>query len=124
MKPCLKRTVICRLYDAHGELLSQGRNTCSPPAGVCARMGIKAEQVGYDPAGCSSIHAEIDAIDKLPLDAIPLTAVVEGHTFCCDNCRTALRLAGVLLIEVADGDKRTVIHSDTGQVIRNYAIGQ
>ena len=115
---CEKRTVICRLYDANGVLISRGHNQCDPPGGRCARLGYIEMEQGYKGKGCNSIHAEIDAISKLPEGTQPLNAVLEGHDFACRDCLSALHKAGVVLLEVILEDSRRVVRVDTGNVIR------
>lgn len=116
---CEKRTVICRLYDANGVLLSQGRNHCDPPGGKCQRLGLIEMEQGYRGKGCGSVHAEVDAIAKLPEGTKPLNATLEGHDFACRDCLSALHRAGVVLLEVTGEKSRKVLRVDTGNILIN-----
>lgn len=109
---CLKRTVVCVITDAEGNVLGVGRNQCEPPIRLdaaqrqhreCARMGIVAQQEGYDGKGCNSVHAEINALKEVPPGAKPYHATLLGHKFACEPCIKALREAGVREVSVFNG---------------------
>lgn len=117
MIDCLKRHVVCIILDAEGNVLGVGRNQCDPPGWRepredaadlhmfgCNRMHVKANEDNYDPTGCNSIHAEINAITNIkPGDTRrPRYAVLFGHTFACEPCRKALKEIGVTSLEIGN----------------------
>lgn len=91
---CLKRKVVCKLFDRAGNLISEGVNQCDPEGGKCARIGIKEGKENYSGIGCNSTHAEEIAIQKLD-GKIPYKAILTGHDFYCDPCEQKLREKGV-----------------------------
>ena len=99
---CLKRVVVCEIYDGQGELLARESNRCNPPDGKCCRMGAVSVQSGYPEASdCMWTHAEEMAILSLPDRSSPTRATVYGHSFPCPPCERKLRAAGVKDIYVA-----------------------
>lgn len=115
---CQKRKVICTLYDDTGAVLATGTNSCSPPGGLCARMGVQEKQSGYTGVGCNSLHAEMDALSKLN-GRVPLLAKLEGHDFPCDSCRIALLDAGVRLVEVVPSSR--VLDTKLNKIVRVHS---
>ena len=90
---CQKRQTICDIYDEQGVLLSRESNRCNPTGGVC-------HSINKDTTfGCSWVHAEINAIYRLPNHSHPYRAVLYGHSFYCNACEAALKKAGVVILE-------------------------
>jgi deoxycytidylate deaminase len=98
---CLKRAVVCVLYDEAGRLVVARSNRCNPPDSVCARMGVRQGQEGYPvDSECNWTHAEIRAVAAIPPGVKVVRAVLYGHGFPCAACEAALRAAGVTEIQV------------------------
>lgn len=98
---CLKRVVVCELYDERGRLLATESNRCSPPDGICARLGQRDQQAAYPvESSCGWEHAEQRALAALYNDDAPHRAVIYGHDFPCPDCERSLRAAGVMLFDV------------------------
>jgi deoxycytidylate deaminase len=96
---CRKRSIVCVLYDAANEVVSVGRNQCSPPEDGCPRLGVTSQKQSYT-NNCNPIHAEEDALRNLPSNAIPIKAVVYGHDFVCSSCEHQLRQHGISDISI------------------------
>jgi hypothetical protein len=100
---CKKRITVVELYDKNDVLLSRESNRCSPPNGVCSRIGVSQTKSNYDvESTCNWTHAEIMALQALPEGSKPYKSVLYGHSFYCDFCENALRTAGVEVLEVAE----------------------
>jgi deoxycytidylate deaminase len=100
---CKKRVTIVEIFDKGGILLSRESNRCSPDNGECSRLGIYQQKDNYDVnSTCNWSHAEIMAIKALPEDSIPYKSVLYGHEFYCPTCESALKNAGVEILEISD----------------------
>ncbi len=93
---CQKRKVICEIYDDKGNLLARESNRCNPEGGICHRLGVVQDKTNYDTeSSCNWVHAEINAINALPIGSKPKTAYLYGHTFFCSACEEKLKEVGV-----------------------------
>lgn len=48
-------------------------------------------------------HAEINAIknaEQLGIDINGAKLTLVGHTYCCDNCKSAMDIAGIIEVEI------------------------
>ena len=99
---CQKRQTICDIYDEQGVLLSRESNRCNPTGGTCHRIGVVQQK---DTSSCNWVHAEINAIYKLPNKSKPYRALLYGHSFYCDACETALKKAGVVVLEKYENNR-------------------
>lgn len=98
---CHKRATVCVLLDEDNEVVSVAANTCDPAEGVCQRLGVHQTQQEYDvESTCNWEHAEARALDQLPEEVQPTTAVVLGHDFVCPTCDEKLKARGVESIAV------------------------
>ena len=98
---CLKRRIVCILFDEDNDVLAMDSNRCTPPVGGCPRIGIyQIKDANYNTASCVSEHAETRAIAQLPKGIIPTRAVIMGHDFACPDCEKALNDLGVTNIEI------------------------
>lgn len=96
---CLKRVVVCDIYDVDGKLLSRESNRCTPPDGKCCRMAIVSQKEGYpEHSTCNWTHAEEMAISALPSGSVPHAANLYGHDFPCPPCEQKLMAVGVKVI--------------------------
>lgn len=103
---CLKRQVVCELYDIDDNLLSRESNRCNPPDGICSRIGLKQPKNNYDvESTCNWTHAEIMALKALKSDAKPYRAMLTGHDFFCNECEKALIKAGVVEFQIVNKNK-------------------
>lgn len=99
--PCVKQTVTATVVALDGEQYV-GTNHCSTPQDVCPR-GVLPTGVGYDL--CKSVchqpsHAEVNALALAGRNAVGSTLYIEGHTYACEPCLSAARLAGVASIVI------------------------
>ena len=98
---CQKRITICEIYDQYYNLLSRESNRCEPDNGICARIGTIQNKENYDVhSQCNWTHAEIRAINALPIGTDPEYAVLYGHDFYCDACEKALKKVGVTRLDI------------------------
>lgn len=90
---CAKTTVKCTLVLASGERVV-GTNWCRNPQKYCPRKpgeGYEKCKTICDQAG----HAEIVALARAGKRAAGSKAYIEGHTYACHPCTSALRAYGV-----------------------------
>lgn len=98
---CQKRVVVCELYDDQGVLLSRQSNRCNPANGICSRLNIVQNKESYDVhSTCNWTHAEIMAIQNLPENSNPVTAILYGHDFYCGSCEEALKSIGITSLKI------------------------
>lgn len=98
MGPCAKTTVRCTTVAPDGKQYV-GENLCFSPQVRCPREPGE----GYEK--CTSIchqvgHAEAVAAYLAGDRATGGTAYVEGHTYACEPCKTALAAIGVLDVRI------------------------
>lgn len=99
---CQKRATVCVIYDVDDDILACESNRCAPPNGICVRIGVSNTKADYPvESSCNWTHAEQRAVAALPRGSRPHRALLFGHDFYCDACETALRAAGVVVLEVA-----------------------
>lgn len=98
---CAKRVTVCVILDALGNVLSCESNRCSPPGGVCSRLGVSNTKENYPAESCNWQHAERRALSALPAGSVPTKAVLLGHDFYCDDCERALRERGITELEIS-----------------------
>lgn len=98
---CQKRVIVCVLYDADDRVVSIGTNRCNPPESGCPRLGIAyLDKSNYPQPTCNTIHAEVDALSKLPANETAVRAVVYGHEFVCSSCEEILKEYGITNIKI------------------------
>jgi deoxycytidylate deaminase len=103
MSACLKQSVTCRIVRDDGRTY-EATNSCQLVDGVteCPRVtaGCKSGE-GYDL--CNSLHAEV-AVAALAQESsdIPGSAYLSGHTYACDNCKSALASVNVNTIHIVE----------------------
>lgn len=109
-KPCTKQSVQAAIVSLKNEIV-YGDNAIRNDVPVCPR----AEQnlptgVGYEL--CKSVcnqneHAEVTAIQNAKEKGICIqgaTLYLIGHTYCCDNCKAAMKEAGIVKAICIDSD--------------------
>lgn len=93
---CLKREVTCIMTDTDNNVVSVEKNQCTPPDGVCTRLGVVTNKANYLPTtNCNSEHAEVRALKFAR--RMPARAYLIGHRFFCDDCEQLLRGFGIEL---------------------------
>jgi deoxycytidylate deaminase len=97
---CLKRAVVCVLYNEDGRLLACASNRCTPPEGGCPRIGLVQSKSGYTGTECVCEHAEARALQAVQPWHKPSRAIVIGHEFACKPCEAILAAAGVNHIQI------------------------
>lgn len=100
--PCAKQRVRAEIVTPGGERFF-GENLCYRPQQTCPRGAMKTG-TGYHL--CRSIcvqsgHAEINALAAAGDKASGATLILHGHTYDCDDCRTAAEAAGIREIIIA-----------------------
>jgi deoxycytidylate deaminase len=112
---CAKRVIVCALFDASDKLIALGSNKCEQPENGCPRIGKVSERENYEPTtACAAVHAEIDALGKVPENKEPIRAEVYGHEFACLDCEQALKAAGVQDITIIPKGYGTGLRADYG----------
>ena len=91
--PCAKTVVTCTIVSLEGDEFV-GTNACNNAQPDCPRDPGE----GYEK--CETIceqqgHAEIQALREAGDKAEGAYALLEGHTYACDDCKAALKAAGV-----------------------------
>jgi len=105
---CVKQRVVCRIETESGEVVT-GENWCRNPQQTCPRAGFPSGE-GYHLCReiCDQVgHAEQVAVMNLR-GRMPVRAVIEGHTYVCDDCEKALTEAGVQEIHVCDNNQELI----------------
>lgn len=97
---CQKRATACVLFDAENRPAGFGWNFCAPPVSGCARLKMSQSKAGYTGTECETIHAEIMAIRSAHPKRPPVSAVLYGHDFICQQCEDALRNFGITEMRV------------------------
>ena len=106
---CAKQTVTAHIITAGDPAcVVQGWNYCKTPRMSCPRGKMKTGE-GYEM--CREIcqqenHAEVDAIlnaRTFGIDIVGGIMVIHGHTYCCDDCISTMRDAG-LAGYIVDGE--------------------
>lgn len=98
---CQKRTVVCELFDEQGELLARESNRCTPNGGICQRLEVHQNKDSYDVVShCNWTHAEIMAINALPVGSQPYRALLRGHDFYCIQCENSLKKVGIQIFGI------------------------
>ena len=97
--PCAKQVVIATLVAKNGTYFVSS-NHCATPKEYCQRAGMPSGE-GYDL--CQSVcgqsgHAEVNAIKLAGKFASGGVLYITGHTYACDSCVSAAKLAGVMKI--------------------------
>lgn len=96
--PCAKTTVVCTIMAVDGTAYV-GTNVCLNPQPVCPRLP------GEDYTKCKTVcqqvgHAE-EVAANMAGDAVrSATAVVEGHTYACQQCQERLFGDGLYALRV------------------------
>lgn len=93
--PCVKQRVICTIVSKSGTW--RGENSCRNAQEVCPRADLPTGQ-GYELCRdiCQQVgHAEVVAAAAAGTDAHGGTAYLEGHTYACEPCKSALAAVGV-----------------------------
>lgn len=98
---CRKRVTVCAILDADNRVISMESNRCSPPGGVCVRVGVSGTQAAYPKdSTCQWDHAEQRAVLAVPAGSRPARAILYGHDFACDTCIAALASIGIHDLQV------------------------
>jgi len=92
---CAKQKVIA-VIENNGKTYS-GTNACQNVQRKCPRKGMKTGE-GYEL--CKNVckqfyHAEVSALKKAGKNAKGGTLYLIGHTYCCDECKKAMKKAGI-----------------------------
>lgn len=104
--PCVKQQVFCTIIATNGNIYV-GENHCRNPQNVCPRADMPSG-VGYElcKSVCDQVgHAEVVAISLAGVDSLGSSAYLEGHTYVCDSCKSALNDAGVSEVYVSTPPK-------------------
>lgn len=106
---CAKQQVICRIETTDGHVVT-GENYCRNPQPVCPR-DTQGYQTGEGYHLCREIcqqvgHAEEVAVMNLR-GRTGLQAELEGHSYACEPCKEALRVAGVQILRIV-GEAKTL----------------
>jgi tRNA(Arg) A34 adenosine deaminase TadA len=104
--PCRKQAVHAEVRCTDGTIY-EGSNSCLRPQPTCPRKGMPTG-TGYEL--CVSIcqqqgHAEVMALLAAGKHAQGGTLHVNGHTYACEACKGAARLAGIARL-VVDGTEQ------------------
>lgn len=94
--PCAKQTVTATLVASDGTHF-KATNHCDTPQNTCPRGGMPTGK-GYEL--CKSVcnqraHAEVNAIKLAGDKALGARIFIEGHTYACERCLEAAKIAGV-----------------------------
>lgn len=97
--PCAKQVVTATLVAKNGTYFVSS-NHCATPKEYCQRAGMPSGE-GYDL--CQSVcgqsgHAEVNAVKLAGKFASGGVLYITGHTYACDSCVSAAKLAGVMKI--------------------------
>lgn len=102
MGACRKQVVTCVITDERTGVSYEQTNLCRVGGDVCPRV-----EAGYGTGEgyelCGTTHAEIMALRYAHYKGATLegaTARIYGHTYVCQDCREALREAGIKRILV------------------------
>lgn len=119
LKPCLKQSVLALIISKDGDGVF-GSNSINVSIESCPRSeaGFKTGE-GYHL--CKDIckqnaHAEVSAILKakeLNIDIKGSSLYLLNHTYCCDNCISSMKDAGL---------KDATIFNDFGEIIKKYNL--
>ena len=114
--PCIKQEVRAMLKLANGKEFFGTNEMKSYPGKTCPRddLGMVSGE-GYDlcKSKCSQdFHAEHEAVERA-LEAKEETKgsvmYLMGHTYCCNNCMTQMRNAGVAKVIYVNENNREEI---------------
>ena len=104
--PCIKQSVYAMIEI--GDMQVFGSNKMlNDEITICPRdtYGYKSGE-GYHL--CKDIckqesHADVDAIiaaQTMRINLIGATLTLVGHTYCCDNCKSAMESAGITTVNI------------------------
>ena len=103
---CEKQTVLAILVSLSGKVF-MGSNYCDNPQKKCPRdeAGFATGE-GYHM--CVDIckqkyHAEEQVLALAEDEAQGSTVYLIGHTYCCDRCQKAMKVAGVDYVHILGG---------------------
>lgn len=110
-KPCVKLTVKAIIVAQDGSIAT-GDNAIRNDVDVCPRV-VKNCPTGQGYEMCKSVcnqneHAEVTAIQnakKQGMDIQGATLMLTGHTYCCDNCISSMKEAGITKAVCVDSGK-------------------
>lgn len=110
--PCLKQQVYACLVTADGKRFFGANWMLNNTVTVCPRLAFESG-TRYDlcESECgqgTDYHAERQAINaclEAGASTVGATLYLTGHTYCCDTCKAAMKLAGV----------ETVVRLDVGK---------
>lgn len=100
--PCAKRTVTCIIVDTKTGEAWKGQNLCQNPQQKCPRGDMPSGD-GYHLCKevCQQVgHAEQVAAGKVKKNLKNGLAYLQGHSYACEECKSALRKIGVSRIRV------------------------
>ena len=101
---CIKQMVVVVIKKKNGEVYI-GTNWCGNPQKECPRKDMETGE-GYDK--CNDIcrqrgHAEVVALyNAKEIDLNGAVCYIIGHSYCCDNCKKALKERGVEDIRIME----------------------
>lgn len=112
LKPCIKQEVSAMLVTTDGMCFFGANWMTNGDVSVCPRVTNDCDTgTGYEL--CKEVcnqqfHAEraaLDACANYGYSAAGGTIYVIGHTYCCADCRAAMKAAGVARAYVIDSNK-------------------
>ncbi len=102
IKPCIKQTVKALIVSTDNQMV-YGSNAINNDVIECPRV-IEGCVTGEGYHLCKSVcnqneHAEVTAIQNAKAQNIDIkgaTLYLVGHTYCCDNCKSSMKAAGII----------------------------
>lgn len=110
-RPCLKQTVKAIIVTQDGQRIL-GSNAINNDVDICPRV-VENMPTGEGYHLCKDVcnqneHAEVTAIQnakKQGMDIQGATLMLTGHTYCCDNCISSMKEAGITKAVCVDSGK-------------------